>query len=59
MAYLCRRQDGKECDCCMECVGERLFIACPVCGGTDCTVFYWREEEILGCDGCIDRIPVG
>lgn len=52
MAYLCRRVGGRECDCCMECVGGAQ-AECPFCGSTLWEVRYRREGEIIGCSECI------
>lgn len=55
MAYLCRRQDGKECDCCMECMVGSNLTECPECGRKTFEYLYYKDGVTIGCDGCIER----
>ncbi|WMI82191.1 hypothetical protein [Anaerotignum sp. MB30-C6] len=52
MSYQCRLRD-KDCDGCGDCQQE--VEPCPNCNGLDYETKYFRGNEWIGCDQCIER----
>lgn len=59
MAYMCVRNQSRECDGCMECKDDYKYY-CPVCGEEVYADVYVNDEgTILGCENCVTVKDVG
>ena len=52
MAYICILSGG-ECDGCMACKPTSHYY-CPICGKEVFETVYLNDDEIIGCENCVE-----
>ena len=52
MGYMCVMGNG-ECDGCMRCKPAPQYY-CPVCGKEVFETVYVSDDEIIGCENCVE-----